>query len=203
MNTSMIIEMIGYLGSALVVVSMLMSSVIKLRVINTIGSCIFAGYALIIHSYPTAIMNFCLVAINVYNLMKLLKSNQQYNLIEGAAGDSFVEYFLDYYKEDIRIYFPQFKWEPSLYDAVYIVCCNANPAGLLLGQKKGANEIEISLEYTTPTYRDCSVGTYLYDELSKKEIRRLSFKDKAEKHEAYLQKMGYSKAQGAYVKEFI
>ena len=37
MTPSMYIEAIGYLGSALVVVSMLMSSVIKLRVINTIG----------------------------------------------------------------------------------------------------------------------------------------------------------------------
>ena len=44
------IEMLGYLGSALVVASMLMSSVVKLRVINTIGSGIFAVYALIIHS---------------------------------------------------------------------------------------------------------------------------------------------------------
>ena len=39
------IELIGYLGSALVVASMLMSSVVKLRVINTIGSGIFAAYA--------------------------------------------------------------------------------------------------------------------------------------------------------------
>ena len=57
MNVSTIIEMVGYLGSVLVVVSMLMSSVIKLRVINTVGSGIFAVYALIIHSYPTALMN--------------------------------------------------------------------------------------------------------------------------------------------------
>ena len=42
------IEMVGYLGSALVVASMLMSSVIKLRVINTVGSGIFAAYALMI-----------------------------------------------------------------------------------------------------------------------------------------------------------
>lgn len=40
------VEMIGYLGSILVVVSMLMSSVVKLRVINTIGDGIFAAYAL-------------------------------------------------------------------------------------------------------------------------------------------------------------
>lgn len=74
MNVSMLIEMVGYLGSVLVVVSMLMSSVIKLRVINTIGSGIFAVYALIIHSYPTALMNFCLVSINVYKMIYVSSS---------------------------------------------------------------------------------------------------------------------------------
>ncbi|MCR4884486.1 MAG: hypothetical protein K6A68_12995 [Clostridiales bacterium] len=41
MNTQTIIELVGYLGSALVVVSMLMTSVVKLRIVNTIGSFIF------------------------------------------------------------------------------------------------------------------------------------------------------------------
>ena len=72
MNTTAIIELAGYLGSTLVVVSMLMSSVVKLRVINTIGSVISATYALIIHSYPLALMNICLIIINCYNLIKLL-----------------------------------------------------------------------------------------------------------------------------------
>ena len=70
------VELIGYLGSVLVVVSMLMSSVVKLRVINTIGSGIFAGYALLIHSYPTALMNACLVGINLYNLVRLRQGDR-------------------------------------------------------------------------------------------------------------------------------
>ncbi len=68
MNASLLIELIGYLGSTLVLVSMLMTSVIKLRVINMIGSIIFTIYAFIIKSYPTALMNFCLVLINIHFL---------------------------------------------------------------------------------------------------------------------------------------
>ncbi len=64
-NAKFLIEAFGYLGSFLVLVSMLMTSVMKLRIINTIGSTIFTIYALIIHSYPTAFMNFCLILINL------------------------------------------------------------------------------------------------------------------------------------------
>ena len=104
MNTSAIIEMAGYLGSVLVVVSMLMSSVIKLRIINTTGSTVSAIYALIIHSYPLALMNICLVIINIYNLAKLLKTENHYNLVQAKTDDTFLEYFLNYYKNDIKKY---------------------------------------------------------------------------------------------------
>ena len=71
MTIEIILELIGYLGSLLVIVSMLMTSVVKLRVINTVGSVIFCGYALAIHSYPTAAMQVCLIIINIINLYKL------------------------------------------------------------------------------------------------------------------------------------
>lgn len=68
-----LIEMIGYLGSILIVVSLLMTSVAKLRIINMIGSGISMVYAVLIHSYPIAFMNFCLVVINIYNLVRFKK----------------------------------------------------------------------------------------------------------------------------------
>ena len=44
MNSAMALELVGYLGSVLVLISMLMTSVVRLRVINLIGSAIFAAY---------------------------------------------------------------------------------------------------------------------------------------------------------------
>lgn len=198
--TPVVIEMIGYLGSILVIISMLMSSVIKLRVINTIGSCIFAAYALIIHSYPTAAMNFFLVGVNVYNLMKLLKTNQEYDLVDGNAEESFLNYFLEYYKNDIQIYFPQFQKDNTL-DVAYLVCCNASPAGIFLGKKGTDGEIEVVLDYATPAYRDCTVGKYLYSEMARRGVRQVRFSGKAEHHDVYMQKIGYVEVNGVFIKK--
>ena len=84
-----VIEIIGYVGSGLVLVSFLMASVVKLRVVNTIGSFIFAVYALLIPSYPTALMNVCLVLINLYHLYKLRNSEPNYRLLPLDPGDVF------------------------------------------------------------------------------------------------------------------
>lgn len=198
----MIIEMIGYLGSILVVISMLMSSVVRLRVINMIGSAIFAGYALVIHSYPTALMNFFLVGINVYNLVKLSKKDQSYDLIDGKSDDSLLNYILDYYHSDIKKYFPNFSWSPSASEKAYIVFCNGNPAGVLLGKEKEKGVVEVGLDYSVPTYRDCSVGTYLYSKLPAKGIHTLVYSQhEPETHTAYLTKMGFVKENGVYVKK--
>ena len=195
-----IIELIGYLGSILVLISMLMSSVIKLRIINTVGSIIFTFYAFAIQTYPTAILNVILVGVNIYNIFILLKSTKQYDLVEVQADDSFAGYFLEHYKNDIAVYFPEFKNNPELYDVANIICCNADPAGILLGKKNG-EEIEISLDYTTPMYRDCSVGKFLYAELYKQGIKKLVYKTADEKHAEYLKKMGFDKTMEGYTKE--
>lgn len=201
MNVSMLIEIFGYIGSALVVVSMLMSSVVKLRIINTAGSVISGTYALIIGSFPLALMNFCLIVINVYNLFKLLKSEQQYDLIEEKTNDAFLNYFLERYKDDIRTYFPGFQADTAGIDQAYIICCNGTPAGVMLGRQKGEGVIDIVIDYSIPAYRDCSIGSFLYPRLQKKGIRMLRFAQKeTETHVAYMQKMGFVSENHVYIK---
>lgn len=200
MNTSTMIEIAGYTGSTLVVVSMLMSSVVKLRVINTIGSVISATYALIIHSYPLALMNICLIVINCYNLMKLLKTGQQYDLISVSTKDEFLAWFMAHYREDISNFFQEAEAALLSADTAYIVCCDAAPAGLLLGKAGEKGVLEVNVDYSTPAYRDCSVGKYLYARLPEKGIRKLVYAGKAGKHEEYLRKMGFVQTEGGYEK---
>lgn len=200
MNTATMIEIFGYIGSVLVVVSMLMSSVVKLRVINVIGSVISGTYALIIGSFPLALMNGCLIVINIYNLSKLLKSEKHYDLVEGKAEDAFLNYVLNYYKEDIKTYFPEFKLGETKFDVAYVVCNDGVPAGVSLGCMTDESTMELVLDYSTPTYRDCSVGVYLYSRLQKKGIKKVAYKGNAENHVPYLQKMGFVMENGVYTK---
>lgn len=71
------VEVLGYIGSILVIVSMLMSSVTRLRVINIVGCAISAVYATIIQAFPTVVMNVILVLINGYFLLQLRKNEMR------------------------------------------------------------------------------------------------------------------------------
>ena len=202
MDTRFLIELVGYLGSALVVVSMLMTSIKKLRIINMTGSIIFTVYALIIHSYPTAFMNFCLVIINVYNLYRIKRSSPHYHVYESSGKDASLRYLTQYYKDDILHFFPDTDLE-AIRDcnAVYMVVCDTAPAGFLIGNRIDASTIDVVVDYSTPKYRDTSVGAFLYQELTKQGIRRLQFCVSSVDHEEYMKKMGFSRTPEGFVKE--
>ena len=192
-----IIELIGYTGSILVVVSMLMTSVSKLRVVNTLGSIIFAIYALIIKSYPTAGLQVALIVINAVKLYKLSKNKSPYTITELKKDDSYIQFFTDFYKKDISHYFPN---AIDNFGKAYIIRCGNTPAGLLLAHEETAGALEIDLDYTTPSYRDCSVGKFLYQQLAKSGVKQLSIKNNIPEHTLYLKRMGFISQGERFVK---
>ncbi len=200
MPNETLIELYGYLGSVLVVVSMLMSSVVKLRVINTVGSVISGTYALIIGSFPLALMNICLIVINVYNLLGLLNPKHHHDLVPCAPEDGVMQYFLSHYAQDIRLYFPEFSQADPDLDAVYMVFCNGEPGGILLAKQTAEGVLESHLEYSTPTYRDCSIGKFLYSALPGQGVRTVVVPQASQKHKPYLEKMGYTLQDNSYIK---
>ncbi len=196
-DSAFIIEAVGYLGSALVLVSFLMASVVKLRVVNAVGSTIFAVYALIIHSYPTAVMNICLVLINFYYLWKLRNSEPNYRLVTMNADDGFVDFFLTEHREDIVACFPGRNWDQSRQNRAYLVCHGEVPAGLLLGREKDG-VLDIALDYSTPAYRDSSEGRYLLEHLPQEGLKCLRYEHPEPGHLGYLKKMGYEQKGSAF-----
>ena len=71
----------------------------------------------------------------------------------------------------------------------------------MLGNRQKDGTLEVLLDYSTPAYRDCSVGEYLYSKLQKQGIRKLVFSGNEESHEAYLRKMGFVRENGVYAKK--
>lgn len=67
-------DMLGYVASILVGISLLMTDMNRLRYINLIGCVMFVVYGVAIGALPVAIMNGFCVLINVHHIMKLHKA---------------------------------------------------------------------------------------------------------------------------------
>lgn len=199
MNTQTIIELVGYIGSALVLISFLMVSVVKLRIVNSIGSIVCVIYGLIIHAYPTVVMNLCLVAINLYYLIKMSNTEKSYDLVKINVGDALAKYTIDLYKKDMVKCFPGISLDFEGANRGYVVCHEGKPVGITLGREEN-RAIELMLDYSIPEYRDFSIGSFLMSNMAVDGIDKVIYTGSDENHKAYLKGTGFKEVGDHYEK---
>ena len=71
---NLLLDLFGYLGTALVVISMMMTSVTRLRIVNMTGAVICAIYGALTATWPTMVLNLCLIGIHIVKLARLRQS---------------------------------------------------------------------------------------------------------------------------------
>src|SRR4028119_64267 len=96
MDSQMVLEIMGYVASVLVAVSLMMSSILRLRLINLVGSAAFTVYGVLIHAYPVAVVNLIIVLINLYYLRQMLGSREYFKLLRVQPGSEYLAAFLDF-----------------------------------------------------------------------------------------------------------
>ena len=186
-----VLELIGYSSSMLILVSLVITSAVKHRVVNGIGAVIFTVYAILIRSYPTVILNASLVAVDVWYLVKVLRSKISYTVISAELHESAVNMFLENNREDIEKFFPDWQIQMGKANRAFLSYDGMTMAGILIGREGEPGKLEVLLDYTTAPYRDCSVGKILYPALGKMGIHQLISGVSVAKHLAYLQQMGF------------
>lgn len=198
-TAKLILEIVGYVSTVLILVSFLMTSVVKLRIVSSIGSGIFVIYALLTGSYPTAIMNFGVVIVNVYFLIRLMRAEKLTTMLPISTDSAYLKEFETFYGADMQRFFPEVATQKDEADRAYFVYYDLVPVGLLLGKAQDDGSLRILVDYTTPKYRDASVGKFLYKRLLKNEgYTALTISDPSEKHEKYLNTVGFTKEGSLY-----
>jgi len=200
MNTQMIFEIIGYAASVLVAISLTMSSILKLRVINMIGAAVFSVYGLLIGAYPVAALNFFIVLIDLYFLYDMLTAKEYFKLLDVRTGNNYLNYFLTYYQEEMQKYFPGYEFKADDDQIIFFVLRNMVPAGLFIGRKTEEDALEVELDFVIPGFRDFKIGHYLYEKNAafflSKGIRRIHTRAASDKHCRYLKRMGFIPGRG-------
>ena len=71
------LEIFGYVGMVLVLVSMMMTSVKWLRILNMSGAIICTTYGILTDTWPTALLNIGLLIIQMVQLIRLYRQEKQ------------------------------------------------------------------------------------------------------------------------------
>lgn len=199
MNWEFWLEAFGYLGTVLVIISMMMTSMLKFRIINISGGAISTVYAILRSTWPVAIMNMCLIVINTYHVIRELRHTSVYDRIEVGSDDSSLEYFIKSNLSDIKKYFPSFDGKISDANMIYMIYADGCAAGIFIAKRDG-DDVFAYVDYTTQKYRDYKVAKYLFPELKTEGVLRVFEELGVKAHDNYLFKMGFEENNGKMIK---
>ena len=201
METTLIYEIIGYVASLLVAVSLMMSNIVQLRIVNLIGAATFSLYGILIGSIPVAAMNGFIVLINIYYLTQIYSAVEYFQILKVSSDSEYLKTFLNFYKDQISVFQPGFNKKSCDDDLNIFVLRDMIPAGLLVGTMKQNGVLKVELDFVVPQYRDFRVGTFLFEEnrsfFKERGIREIVASPGNKKHNEYLEEMNFSAEKGS------
>ena len=193
------VELVGYLASLLVVVSLAMTSVVRLRIISLVGSVTFVVYGSLIGSVPIIVTNGAIALINIWYLRAEFAKSSPRGIDLGASpirpDSPFLHDFVTYHLHDIHRFQPDFTMPTGEGVVSLLLSRDGLPAGLVVGRRRD-DEMTIDLDYVLAPYRDSRIGRWLFGpgagvfrDLGIEQLRSAGDTDT---HRRYLHRMGFT-----------
>jgi hypothetical protein len=195
MSSATIYEIIGYAGSALVVLSLMSRSILRLRVVGLCASILFLVYGVLIEAYPIAVTNVVIIGIQVYFVLDLIRTKEYFTVLGVRPDSAYLRYFCDFHTEEIRALNPDWSYQPTETQIAVFLLRDLVPAGLFVAIVEPNGDLVVTLDFVIPQYRDFKVGRFLYSPRSgvfdDPRYHRAWSKPGSVRHSKYLDRMGF------------
>ena len=171
------LEILGWTGSAILVWSLLQSSILRLRLINLVGCVLLVAYNAVIQVWPMVGLNAVLAVINLVYLRGLLASRHDetsYEILEVAPDEVFARHFLRAHATDIATYNPHLDRERldlhgRIYDdaddvplRLFLVLRGTETVGVVALRPAPGGVGVVELDYVTERFRDFTPGEFVF-----------------------------------------
>jgi len=204
--TETLLAWLGYLASGVIVLSMMMSSIIKFRWINLIGALLFSVYGFLIGALPVGVLNGIIVLVDAYYLWQLYRKTEVFEILEIKAKSDYLKRFLAFHNERIQGYSPGFDYQPDKNTLCFFILRNMAVAGLFIAQREQDTILKVQLDLVLPEYKDFKNGQYVYIQLREQFIaagyKTVIAEGNNKNYFSYLKKLGFvEEAAGVFKKE--
>lgn len=200
-----LLQWLGYIASGIIAISMTFSSIVKFRWVNLMGASSFAIYGLLIGAIPVFLLNSIIVLVDIYYLLKIYTKPNLFDILEISENSKYLLKFLDFHHDEIQNFFPGFEYKPEMNTVSFFVLRNTAVAGIFLAHRKKGDILQVGLDYVVPEYRDYKNGKFIYnylkDNLKNQGFKQIESKSISQKHNKYLNKIGFKQQEDKLVKK--
>ncbi|MDD4150091.1 MAG: hypothetical protein PHE33_08685 [Bacteroidales bacterium] len=201
------IQIIGYISSLIIAISMTLNSIVKFRWVNLVGATIMTGYGIAFGAIPVAVLNAFIMAADIYYLIKIYSKKEEFETLEMTSNNHYLLRFLSFHSKEIQIFFPGFTYKPENNTMSFFVLRNMSVAGIFLAHKTNEHTLRVSLDFVIPEYRDFKNGRYIYLRLKNKfidhGITKIIADGNSKDYIKYLEKLGFNKNHDGMYEKII
>lgn len=193
----------GWGGSALLVISLLQTRVLRFRVLNLVACVILLAFNAILGIWPMVAMNAVLSAINLWFIVALLRERHDeavFDVLRVRSTDAYLAHVLRVHRADIESFQPDFAGAAPG-SVVYLVQKGDETVGVVVLRVKDGTAL-VDLDYVTPRFRDFSPGEFVWrqsDLLASLEVNRVV--TPARMRGAYYDRLGFRREGDSWVLE--
>lgn len=159
------VELVGFIASALILVSLILTSVVRLRIVNAIGAAVFVAYGLLIDSVPVWGMNAAIVVVDLWQLRVLLRNDERIEAVAVPWDSPVLARVLAVHADDVADYAAPAFEGPTAEHSAWMVLRDTTPTSVLLARRLDDGRVRVDLDYATPETRDLRAGRLLHDDL--------------------------------------
>lgn len=186
------IEILGYIGTILVILSMMMTSMGKLRIINICGNMATLIYSLCHGAWAVAVMNSCIVVINVIHIVISCRRARECFYYRVNSNEVAVSVFFSAHERDIGKYSPALRTLVYSGEDVNMIYLSGEAIGIVVTRQEEAT-LRILGEYIIPEKRNTETGKALLKILKQQGNTKLNADVGSKAHDKYLLKLGFKK----------
>lgn len=182
------LDALGWAGSAVLILSLSLSNVLRFRALNLVASVVLTVFNAMLGIWPMVAMNAIIAGLNVWHLSRLLRTRDDEGTYEVVAVDARSEYLahlLRVHAPDVERHNPGFDLAELLHREdppgtcrvyAFLVLRGDETVGIVVLCDGGDGVARVELDYVTARFRDFSVGTFVYrgdGRLASQGVRRL------------------------------
>jgi hypothetical protein len=202
------LELAGWAGSALVILSLTQARVLRFRRLNLAGALLATAYNGVLSIWPFAAMNAVIAGIDVYWLFRLHGERHDaatYEVVQVASADSYLQHVLGVHLPEVVGFQPGFSWDPDAPDrSVFLVLRRDETVGLVVVHDLGGGLGQIELDFVTRRFRDFTPAEFVYRRggvLAERGFKRLVAPPNMVSPQTYYPKVGFELDAGRWVRD--
>ncbi len=190
-----VLDIAGWISSALVVGSLMVASVWRFRWMNFAGSALGAVVNALLGVWPFAVMNGAIAVIDMVWIRKLARDRHDeevFEVVEVRPDDAYLRHLLTVKAADLAATHPGFAGPPPGSSA-HLVLRGDETVGMVIVSDAGDGVGSVDLDYVTERFRDFTPGEFVYRRsgiFAEKGFTRLRAADAAEARR-YLARVGF------------